>query len=317
MTEFEMPEANQHTEWWLQVVAVIIAIVAFVIALHSWNTIESHGDKGIGETGDVGPIGFFGPRGSMGIMGPRGPFGPTGPTGGTGPPGPTGITGQTGGTGPTGGFGQQGIFGPPTYTGPSGPTGFVGFPSPNGPMGPSGANAQTGPTGSTGLTGTSQMPYLFATYSLGAKSLQPTSTSIAVPLVTNAGFILVQEIDHKGNSFGYNQGAISFSASNSLEAAFGIRVSVSGRITGGHATDTASLSFPSLPISTNVNWIVGASYNTGTSAHLFSSTILDTLRPISFGNSRNLSFNVILSAGFQSPNLLVDTLTLEIAQLSR
>lgn len=308
---------SRFLEWWLQSIAVIGAIAAFIIAYHAWHLIENRHEGGSGSTGGIGLKGFFGPRGIIGQTGPTGPTGITGVTGGTGPPGPTGPTAQTGNTGATGLTGFQGAYGSPTFTGPTGQTGPTGFPSVTGAVGPTGSTSMTGPTGATGPTGLAALAYLSASYSLGSTTLIPGgSTPFSCPLVTNAGFNTIQLFNNEvGQAFSYNQGLMSFPASAS--AVFGIRVSTTGRITGGQYGDLAYLAFPALPLTSNTVWSVGASYCTGMNSYLFSSTISDTLQPSSFGNSHNLSFTVFTSNGFVSPYLVIDSLSLEITQISR
>ncbi len=302
-------------EWWLQAVAVVIAVAIFVLAYHAWAAIESDTSTKVGATGEQGPPGFLGPRGIPGLIGPRGPTGQTGPTGGTGPTGPTGQTGPTGGTGPIGAAGPAGAIGPATFTGPTGPTGFTGLPSTTGPQGPTGNLTVAGATGTTGPTGISVMPFVLASYTLPSLHLTLADTIIGTP------FVLMQPVQsfvYEGGALVWNNGNVSFTQTASPNSRFNVRISISGSIVGGGANDYAHLSFTSLPITTNAVWNVGTTFSPGVGAHLFDSTLIDTVSPASINFSGSFTFHCFISTSFSATGtfLHVDLLSIEITQLS-
>lgn len=305
-------------EWWVQIMAVVIALAVFWIALQAWNRIESQESKNLGDTGIQGPIGFIGDRGDSGITGPTGPAGRTGPTGGTGPTGPAGMTGDTGGTGQTGQDGLAGSMGPAVFTGPTGHTGFPGLSSTTGSPGPTGNLSATGTTGSTGPTGLSILPFVFATYTMPRAKLTASDTIFVAPLVRNGHMQQLSLVNQQGQAFTYDEGLVAFVQQGSPDLAFNIRVSISGNISGGTAADYAHISFPTLPISSNAVWDIGATYSTGASLYLFSATLIDTVSPATINYIGNLSFHCIIGNDFSPTDsyLSVTLLTVEIEQVS-
>lgn len=305
-------------EWWVQIMAVVIAVSVFWIALQAWNNLEAQESKNLGGTGIEGPIGFIGDRGVIGITGPQGPVGFTGPTGGTGPTGPAGITGPTGPTGLTGQGGLPGSIGPPIFTGPTGPTGLPGLDSTTGQPGPTGNLLATGPSGSTGATGSSILPFVFATYTMPRAHLTAGDNLFVAPLVRNGHMEQVNLVNQQGQAFTYDEGLVAFVQQSSPNLAFNIRISIAGNIAGGTVTDYCQISFPSLPISSNTVWTIGATYSIGASLHLFSGTLIDTVSPATINYLGNLSFHCIIGNQFSPINsyLSVTLLTVEIAQVS-
>lgn len=305
-------------EWYVQVVAVVIAVSVFLIAHHAWNTIHSQESKAIGKTGETGSQGFIGPRGVRGLLGPKGPTGVTGPTGGTGPAGNTGYTALPGQTGVTGLQGVVGLVGPTIFTGPTGATGFVGFASTTGPTGPASNPNFTGATGSTGPTGLTVLPSLLVSYTMPTHHLTVADTPFVPPLTYNSLMQQVQLIDNSLGAFTFNDGGITFAQTSSTTVAYNVRISISGHITGGNSLNFAHLSFPGLPISTNAVWNVGADYCVGSGVHLFSATLIDTVSPLTINYNGNLSFHCFIDNTFSSQNsyLTISLLIFELSQLS-
>lgn len=304
-------------EWWLLFLAVVASVTAFLIASHAWRTIEDHALKSLGPTGDEGPIGALGPRGERGIPGPRGPRGGTGVRGGRGPTGPLGMTGETGAMGQQGAVGLPGPFGPAVHTGPTGPAGFRGFASATGNTGPNSTSANTGPTGVVGATGSAFMGYLSAVYSVAIAALPDRDSVFSSPLTTAAKMNLVQLIDRSQGAFTFNDGIIGFPPSTT--SAFNVRVSIAGFISGdmaaGGVPGFASVSFAALPITARP-WVIGASYAAGSSQHIFSSTVSDTIHPSAASNPADMTFHVKITQFWQNPELTVSSLAIEISQLS-
>lgn len=301
-------------EWWLQLMAVVIALACLVIAQHAWTNIELQGVKAVGETGEMGPPGYIGKRGFLGIRGPFGPAGKTGATGGTGPTGPTGDTAPQGPTGPQGIRGFRGPVGQPLFTGPTGPTGFAGFDSVTGPTGPTGNQLAVGPTGSTGQTGAATLPFVFATYTLPRAHLVAHSTTFASPLVRNAKMLQSQLYSAPGETFTFEEGIIAFVQSPSANLAFNLRVSISGSVSGGLAGDFVGLYFRTLPLSTNASWQIPTTYSPARSAHLFSATLIDTISPAEIAWHGDFSFDCVVAN--TDSYLNIGYLSMEIAQLS-
>lgn len=309
---------RRFLEWWLQVVAIIVAIAIFVLALHAWDSVETQvANNKLGETGEQGPQGFLGPRGARGLLGPTGYVGRTGPTGDTGPLGPTGPTGVTGSSGPTGYTGLAGPIGPPVFTGPTGPTGFTGLPSNTGLPGPTGNLTATGATGLTGPTGSSVLPFVYATYTMPSFHITQPQTTFIVPLRTNMQQVSL--VNESGTAFTYTDGTVSFVQTPSPNLAFNIRVSIAGSITAGTShTDYARIVFATLPVSTNAPWNIAATYSPGSASYLFSGTLIDTVSPASISWNGDFKFYCFVGSSFTGTGIFLDVtlLTIEIAQLS-
>ncbi len=310
---------SRRLEWWLQVLAVIIALIVFIIANNAWYRLQVQATvKQLGPTGEIGAQGFLGQRGPIGVMGPQGPQGYTGPTGGTGPRGPTGIPASTGTTGDTGITGLNGPLGLPLFTGPTGATGFTGLSSSFGPTGPNADPLLAGPTGQTGPTGSEILPFVFATYTMPSFQLTTADTTFISPLLSSGHMQQVILVNRQEGAFVYHEGNITFTNTSSTTTAFNVRFTIAGSISGIVNSGHAYISFQTLPIATNTPWKIGAVYSPGASAHLFSGTLIDTISPLSINYIGNLTFHCIIDGSFSATttSLSISQLTVEIAQLS-
>lgn len=311
----QLPNARV-LEWVLQSLAVVIAVAAFLLALQAWNTIDNNSGKGIGSTGEFGPQGFMGEPGVRGFIGRQGPTGPTGSTGGTGPPGPIGQTGETGATGWIGSLGFPGPNGAVVFTGPTGATGFTGAFSITGNTGPDAPVTAVGQAGQDGPTGSSSLPYLSAVYRCQDVSISQNPTVFGVPLVGSAlsKLFLVSLLDRSGSSFTYNNGSPNFTP-QSQTAAFNIRVSISGFVTGGSESDYLIITFSSLPLA-SPSWILGSKFVANGPARYFSSSICDTIGPTIYTRTPNFSFSIQFVSALDNPQVTIESYAIEISQIA-
>lgn len=308
-------------EWWVLFLTSVASLASLTLAGHAWRTVDdalvevattSEEDSKIGSTG------AFGPRGIPGVVGFRGPTGPTGVTGGIGPEGLRGATGPRGSTGVTGPRGLPGPLGAPVFTGPTGARGNTGFASPTGLTGPMNSSSPTGTQGPTGPTGPAVFGYLSAVYSMSTSSvLNSTNSAFNAPLLQSSPTMVLNQIAYTpAGGFTFNDGVITFAPSSS--AIFSVRISMSGSLSGdpapGGVAGNAEIAFPSLPLSSATPWVIGAQFAGGSSQHIFTSTITDTIQPNNVSSS--MSFHVMISGGWITPKLAISSLTIEIAQLA-
>jgi hypothetical protein len=143
-------------------------------------------------------------------------------------------------------------------------------------------------------------------------------TVFLAPLIDTGHLEGVNLVNYQGTSFTYNQGLVSFVQTNSVTQAFNIRISIAGGISGGNAASYAHISFPTLPISTNASWNIGARFSPGASQHLFNATLIDTVDPSTINFQGNLTFHVFVDNTFSTTDtfLNITSLNVEIAQLA-